>query len=72
MEPVATVTRDIDLALPPNEPERSARLRGHYELWKADQGAFDQGHHISNAEYLIWMARGECTHLTSEEKSGFR
>jgi hypothetical protein len=65
-----TVTRDFDLAVPPTDPNAVLGYADIYTLWKADQAAFDQGHHISDAEYLIWMARVRM-HLVPEEKAIF-
>jgi hypothetical protein len=64
------MTFDFDIAVPPTDPNAALGYADIYALWKADQDAFDQGRHISDAEYLIWMARVGM-HLTPEEKAVF-
>jgi hypothetical protein len=39
-------------------------------LWKEDEEAFNQGRHISDADYLFWMARVRMR-LTPEELAFF-
>jgi hypothetical protein len=64
------MTPDIDLATVPSDAGEALGYAELYALWKADEEAFDQGHHISDAEYLFWMARVRMQ-LTQEEKPAF-
>jgi hypothetical protein len=65
-----TMTLDFNLASIPSDPKAALGYAELYALWKADQEAFSEGRHISDAEYLIWMARARL-HLTPEEKAFF-
>jgi hypothetical protein len=65
-----TMTSDIDLASVPSDPKAALGYADLHALWKDDQQAFSEGRHISDAEYLVWMARVRL-HLTSEEKAIF-
>jgi hypothetical protein len=55
---------------PPIGPESGARLCGASCTVEKRPKTFNEGRHISDAEYLIWMARVRL-HLTSEEKAFF-
>jgi hypothetical protein len=63
------VRPDFDLASIPSDPKTAVGYAELYALWKVAQ-AFDQGLHVSDAEYLFWMARVRM-HLTPEEKAAF-
>jgi hypothetical protein len=64
------MTPDVDLANLPSDPKAALGYAELHALWKSDQETFNEGRHISDAEYLIWMARVRL-HLTSEEKAFF-
>jgi hypothetical protein len=64
------MTPDFNLASLPSDPKAALGYAELHALWKADREAFNEGRHISDAEYLIWMARVGL-HLTREEKAFF-
>jgi hypothetical protein len=51
------MTPDIDLASLPSDPDMALGYAELHALWKADEDAFNQGRHVSDAEYLIWVVR---------------
>jgi hypothetical protein len=61
---------DIDLASVPSDPKAALGYAELHALWKTGQEAFDQGQHISDAAYLIWMMQVRI-HLTQEELAVF-
>jgi hypothetical protein len=64
------MTPDVDLSVPPPDPEAASGYLDLYALWKADEDAFNQGRHKSDAEFLIWMATVRL-YLTTEETTLF-
>jgi hypothetical protein len=56
---------DIDQAGVPSDPKAALGYAELHALWKADKEAFDQGRHISDDAYLIWMMQVRM-HLTQE------
>jgi hypothetical protein len=64
------MTSDIDLATIPPDTNAALGYAELYALWKAEENAYNEGRHISDAEYIIWMARVRL-HLTPEEKAAF-
>jgi hypothetical protein len=64
------MTPDIDLAGPPSNPDAALGYLELYALWKADEEAYNAGRHISDAEFLIWMATIRL-HLTADETALF-
>ena len=64
------MTPDIDLASLPSDPKEALGYAELHVLWKADEEAFNQGRHTSDADYLFWMARVR-TQLTPEELASF-
>jgi hypothetical protein len=61
---------DIDQAGVPSDPKAALGYAELHALWKADKEAFDQGRHISDDAYLIWMMQVRM-HLTQEEITAF-
>jgi hypothetical protein len=61
---------DIDLASVPSDPKAALGYAELHALWKTGQEAFDQGQHLSDAAYLIWMMQVRM-HLTLEELAVF-
>jgi hypothetical protein len=64
-----TMTSDFDLASVPSDPKAASGYTELYALWKVAE-TFGQGLHVSDAEYLFWMARVRM-HLTPEEWAVF-
>jgi hypothetical protein len=61
---------DIDIETVPSDADAGLEYAELYALWKADEDAYNEGLHISDAEYLLWMARVRM-HLTADEKVVF-
>jgi hypothetical protein len=64
------MTPDFDIASVPTDPRVALGYAELHALWRADEVAHNEGQHISDAEYLFWMAR-VWMHLTPEEKVAF-
>jgi hypothetical protein len=47
---------EVDLSIPPADPKSANGYSELYALWKADEEAYNQGRHKSDAEFIIWMA----------------
>jgi hypothetical protein len=52
----ASMTPDVNLSIPPTDARAAKGYAELHGLWKADEEAFNQGRHVSDAEFLIWMA----------------
>ncbi len=64
------MTPDVNLSIPPADARAAKGYTELYGLWKADEEAFNQGRHVSDAEFLIWMATVRL-YLTAEEMTMF-
>ena len=64
------MTPDVSLSIPPTDARAAKGYAELYGLWKADEEAFNQGRHVSDAEFLIWMATVHL-YLTTEEVTIF-
>jgi hypothetical protein len=69
-EVTTCMTPEINLASVPSDPKAALGYAELHALRKADKEAFDQGRHISDDAYLIWMMQVRM-HLTQEEITAF-
>jgi hypothetical protein len=54
--PELLMTPEVDLSIPPADAKAAHGYAELYELWKADEEAYNQGRRTSDAEFIVWMA----------------